>query len=319
MQRPRLVLHIGSQKTGTTSIQGFLKHKSAPLAAEGVSYVQAGRTNIAHNSVLQAIKKDDGKSVAKKMVAEIKSASDITHVISSEMFFRQGLAPWFAKNFPRRIKKQTKVIVYLRRQDKYAEAMYKQRVKNGRFQGDPEHYARETVDLNYGRTLRQFADVFGAENLIVRPFERGNFPNGDVQQDFAHHLGLSKELAESNDVPSANATLSREVSEQLGQMRRSGTDINTRDIIRKIMAIKPQGAIRSGDCLPLDLRREIMAHHKDLNEAIRTTYCPDLPQLFDTKDLEDETAYVLPTKLETAIRVEQAKYAIDLAIEQLSA
>ena len=319
MEKPRLILHIGSQKTGTTSIQGFLKNKADALAAEGVNYVSAGRTNIAHNSVLQAINQNGGKKVAKAMVAEIKAAPDVTHVISSEMFFRRGLAPWFDTHFPRRIKRQTKVIAYSRRQDKYAEAMYKQRVKNGRYQGDPEDFAREQIDLYYGRVLRQFSQVFGQENIIVRPFERRNFPNGDVQQDFAHILGLSRELAEGYDLPSSNATLSREVSEQLGDMRRAGTDINTRDIIRKIIAIKPQGAIRSGDCLSLALRREIMAHHAKFNENIRATYCPDIEQLFDEKDLEDDAAYELPTSLETAIRTEQAKHAIDLAIDQLSA
>ena len=40
---------------------------------------------------------------------------------------------------------------------------------------------------------------------------------------------------------------------------------------------------------------------------------------FDEKDLEDDAAYELPTSLETAIRTEQAKHAIDLAIDQLSA
>ena len=64
MEKPRLILHIGSQKTGTTSIQGFLKNKADALAVEGVNYISAGRTNIAHNSVLQAINQNGGQNAA---------------------------------------------------------------------------------------------------------------------------------------------------------------------------------------------------------------------------------------------------------------
>ena len=319
MQRPRLILHIGSQKTGTTSIQGFLKSQTNALEGEGLSYVKAGRTNIAHNSVLQSIKKDGGADVALSMLYEIEKRPDLTHVISSEMFFRAGLATWFETHFPEDLRAQTKVLAYIRRQDGYAEAMYKQRVKNGRYSGAPEDYATQVVNLDYGSVINSFARVFGAENMALRPFERRHFPKGDVLADFCAIAGLSDNILTNYDHPSSNATLSREVSELLGDMKRAGTDHNTRDIIRKLIAIRPEGAIRSGDCLPLALRRQIMSQHAASNEALRARYLPEIDTLFDLSDLEQTARYSQPTPRQLKLRKAEAKAAIDQAIRAISA
>ncbi len=316
--RPRLILHIGSQKTGTTTIQGFLKNSAPQLSELGVHYVKAGRTNIAHNSVLQHINKGNGAEVATAMLDEIISHPDQCCVISSEMFFRREIAHFFARYFPMELRRHTTVLAYVRRQDKYAEAMYKQRVKNGRFRGSPADYAHAVVNLNYGSILGPFARAFGLGNVLVRPFERKHFPGGDVLRDFASIAALPDEIIASYETPSANASLSREVSEKLGDLKRSGSDVNTRDVIRYLMANKPAGAVRSGDCYALRERREMMKQHRIANEALCATYRPDLAALFDTSDLSDDTAYAVPTAEEQETRETQARAAIVDAVNALS-
>lgn len=312
--QPRLILHIGSQKTGTTTLQGFLKRQTKPLAKAGFHYIKAGRTNIAHNSIIQLIRKGQGLDVAQQILDEISEHSDKTCFISSEMFFRSEMAQYFAEHLPPALRLKTRVIIYLRRQDKYAEAMYKQRVKNGRYQNTPENYAANVVNLDYGKVLADFAASFGTRNVIVRPFERALFPNSDVLYDFAKHTTIPEELVAEYSFPSANGTLSREVSEQLGVLNRSAERINTREIIRYIASHRPEGATRTADCLDLATRRQIMATHAAGNEDVRATYCPELPALFDLADLFSDSSYPMPDKAERALRQKQATAAIEQAL-----
>lgn len=69
--RPGLILHVGTQKTGTTTIQGFLKNMSNELAVAGLHYLKTGRTNIAHNVMIQMIRKGRGPGLAKRILKEM--------------------------------------------------------------------------------------------------------------------------------------------------------------------------------------------------------------------------------------------------------
>lgn len=318
-ERPKLIIHVGTQKTGTTTIQGFLKNSTEALSEAGVHYLNTGRTNIAHNIMIKMIRNGRGPGMARRMIKEMGRNGGKTCVISSEMFFRPEMADYFAKFFPQELRGQSKVVVYLRRQDKFAEAMWKQRVKNGRYTGTPADYLSQNNNLNYLPTLNYYADVFGRDNMIVRPFERPHFPDGDVLLDFAEHCHVPIELARAYDLPSSNATLSKEVSEGLGRLNREKSGINTRQLIRILSRLKPEGAIRSGDCYDLETRRDVMAQFAEVNEEIRAIYCPDLKQLFDTSDLDDEASYPVPNPSVLALHEAQARAAIDLAVAELNA
>lgn len=316
--RPRLILHLGTQKTGTTTIQGFLKNSGTALQEAGVHYLKTGRTHIAHNAMIPMIRKGRGPKVARRLIAEMDRNQDKTCVISSEMFFRKDIADYFAARFPEDLLKATRVVVYLRRQDKYAEAMWKQRVKNGRYTGSPQDYVASDNTLNFLPILDHFAEVFGVDNIKVRPFERAHFPNGDVLLDFANHCEIPKELAAAYALPSSNATLSREVSQELGRIRRQKQDVNTREVIRAISRLKPEGAIRSGDCYTLAERRALMAQFAISNESLRAKYCPELPQLFDLTDLENPDSYPEASDTLLCQRAQQAQAAIEVAIRELN-
>lgn len=315
--RPKLILHVGTQKTGTTTIQGFLKNATNALQDAGVHYLNTGRTNIAHNVMIPMIRKGRGPNLARRLIKEMGRHSDKTSVISSEMFFRTDMADFFATHFPPELLAATRVVVYLRRQDKYAEAMWKQRVKNGRYTGSPQAYVAAHKSLDFLPILNHFTGVFGLQNMIVRPFERAHFPKGDVLQDFASHCQIPPELAASYDVPSSNATLSKEVSEELGRMNREKSGINTRQVIRTLSRLRPEGAIRSGDCFTLTERQDLMQRFATQNEALRAKYCPELPHLFDLSDLDDPENYPVASGSVLNQREQQAQSAIQLALTEL--
>ncbi len=283
----QLIIHIGSPKTGSTSIQGFLKTNPDTLKSLGINYVKAGRTNIAHNSMRSSFRRGKGPKVCAQIKQEIESSDKPVQILSSELFFTPVMAEPLANGLPEHMRKSVKILCYIRRQDKYLEALYKQFVKNGRIAPDPlEFYENRLESLAYSQTLDAFADQFGTENIIVRPYERHHFTNGDVVEDFMGHTGAP--LPDGVDrAADSNRTLSIEVSEILGVISKE-TPRNVRHLMRELIRLNQDGTIRSNDVYDLPTRRSVMDLVAKDNEAVRERYCPDLNVLFETKDLHQE-------------------------------
>ena len=311
---PKLIIHIGSQKTGSTSIQTFLTQQPDKMDDAGLSYVKAGRGPAAHNKLAFKRDSDQFPVLMKRLVAEIEAQPNKTHVISAEMLFTPRMASSMIEFLPDDLRQNTKIIAYIRRQDKFLEAMYKQVVKTGRFKGTAQEYAmkRESA-LMYSKVLDAWAKGFGTENVRVQPYERKNFLEGDVILDMASQLGMTNVTREDLPEKFSNITLSREVSEMLGVISNT-TDINIAELIRVIIRNNPEGAFYSGDSYsPLE-RREIADKYTADNEYVRTTYRPDLPSLFETSDLQGDLASEGIPAEEQVLRLKQAQRAVFDAI-----
>jgi hypothetical protein len=289
-----LILHIGSPKTGTTAIQGYLKGNVDALRSVGVNFVTAGRQNISHNGMIGAFKKGQGADVCTAIAQEIKASDLPVHIVSSEMFFRAGIAQQLSAHLPDDLIRQTRVVCYLRRQDKYIEALYKQLVKNGRIPPDAmQFHARRLDSLAYSQTVDAFGEHFGQNNIALRPFERRHFTNSDVVDDFFEQAGVIIP-DRASEPETTNQTFSAPVSEMLGMLKRN-TKINTRELIRVMTRQGDAGAVRSGDVYDFPTRCNIVKHHADDNERLRATYTPTLDQLFDLSDLDhDDGLYPSP-------------------------
>ena len=313
---PKLIIHIGSQKTGSTSIQTFLTQQSDKMEQAGLRYVKAGRGPAAHNKLAFKRNTDQFPVLMKRLVAEVEDAPDMTHVVSAEMLFTPQMAGAMAEHLPDDLRKDTKVIAYIRRQDKFLEAMYKQVVKTGRFKGTAQQYAQKRERaIFYSKVLDSWAEHFGMENMLVQPYERKNFRDGDVILDMAAHLGMTNVTREDLPEKFSNITLSREVSEMLGIISNS-TDINIAELIRVIIRNNSEGAFHSGDSYsPLE-RKEIVDKYIDDNDYIRATYRPDLDALFDLAEFDGDLASEGIPAAEQVIRLRQAQHAVFEAIGQ---
>jgi hypothetical protein len=314
---PKLFIHIGSPKTGSTAIQYFLAQNLEALDAQGVNFVRQGRKRDAHNLILQARRAGDIGKDMQKVVREIQSRPNDTHVLTSEMYFGAGVGADLAAALPDDLRAKTRILVYLRRQDRFLEALYKQRVKTGRYHGTAQDFAQAKLgNGNYERTLAPYAEAFGADNIIVRPFERPHFPQGNVVHDAAAIFGVTG--LDDLFVPGSidNLTLSVEITRLLAHVARA-TDVNIKDVIRHLSHEPPADAARSNDCFALEERREIMGHFTDLNEAVRKTYCPDLASLFDESDLAADAPETLPDPHERLHRMERAQQIVFDAIAQM--
>ena len=282
-------LHIGSPKTGTTSLQGFLNANQEMLRAEcGVNFMTSGRSHIAHNQLATSARMGQTGPLFDKIAAEADAMPDHTHIISSELLFNPFTTRRLTRAVPDMMKGRTKVICYLRRQDHYVEALYKQFLKNGRIPPDREAFLKDCLRIvRYLDGLNAYARAFGAENVCVRPFSTSRLTGGDVVMDFAKVVGLKMQPGMIMNKEFSNRTFSAEMSEALALMG-SHTDFNVREVIRELTSLNLPNTIKSRDVFTKAQRRSLMEQMVDENRKIVRRYLPKDATFFDFDDLASD-------------------------------
>ncbi|MEP3347586.1 MAG: hypothetical protein ABJN34_04385 [Litoreibacter sp.] len=282
-------LHIGSPKTGTTSLQNFLNDNADTLRNSGrLNFMTTGRAHIAHNQLAASARTGNATKLMEEMLREADKTPDMTQVASSEMLFNLHTARKLSNAAPEEFKQRIKVICYIRRQDSYLEALYKQLLKNSRIPPDRQAFLDDAKRrLHYLNTFNTYADMFGEENVIVRPFGPKWLVDGDVVRDFAHYLGMpiTRDLRVVEGF--SNKTFSAEMSELLSQMG-DLTDFNTREVIRELIAINHPGTIKSRDVFSRSERLGLMNQVNRENRRLVKRFMPEYKEFFQTPDLEGE-------------------------------
>lgn len=207
-----LYFHIGSPKTGTTSIQSFCADHRDILEEKGLCYPimpfvyehKSKRRNglfLTSKYVRDGVRdKEREKEIFQKGLNIIEKKFDtFDRVLLSDegaysMFFRRKLYKTNGKMLARWAKErniQVKVIIYLRSQVDYAMSWYNQLVKHSVSKTLSsltwEEYIKtykKYVALDYYSYLNILSDVFGKENIIVKRFDRAFFKNGSLVDDF---------------------------------------------------------------------------------------------------------------------------------------
>ncbi len=315
----RLVIHIGSPKTGTTAIQQFLSDNRQALAAGGVNYARTGRPHIAHNAVPGQFREDGGAAFCAGLAKEIAESAVPLHVVSSELFFRPAVSRMvstgLATHLPEALKDNLRILCYVRRPDKYVEALYKQLVKQGRIAPAPDEFLVSHIKrVSYRLALDPFIADFGIGRLDVRPFERGQFPGGDVVQDFAVRAGFpDMPDLEVGGSGSTNKTLSAEVSELMGHMSRN-SGLNTRQLVRDIIAMELEGTTGSNDVYDRDTRRWIVDQFTDETTFLQQTFGTPGQDFYDYTDLAQTGLAEELSPAERRKRWSLAAHAISMAV-----
>lgn len=214
-----LVLHIGTGKAGSTSIQSFLHHHSADYSFGRLDALgDANAWKIAATSGTDRSKWYWVDHIARLSAAEFQDLQDRfwddvadeyqscggTVVASSEFIYGQFEGDRDAierlhQNLIR-IFGEVKLIVYLREQVSFVKSVYAQRVKGPtretmRF----EQYVRQLealkIPIDYADRLTQWGEVFGWDSMSACVFDRRNFPNSNLIEDFMQRAGFGQELS----------------------------------------------------------------------------------------------------------------------------
>lgn len=188
--RRTLILHIGMGKTGTTAIQNALWDNREVLARHGVTYPSVGTVAKAHHLIAPRCPPFLSHTGWRFLeVAEwaplLAEAGTDRILMSSELIvwaepdqvaaFCAALLEHF----------DLKVVLYLRRQDNSIMAGYNQMIKAGTQTASIDRVIDRQLDrYDYLAKIWPWEKALGAENLVVLPYERGQFHKGDLIDDF---------------------------------------------------------------------------------------------------------------------------------------
>jgi hypothetical protein len=191
MPKPILYLHIGMPKTGTTALQNFFSINREMLQSHGIHYPLNDVWYMAHHRLGWALNNVQADGYHVDLESPEKEWSNILGenrgrtLISTETLSKctcQSIQK--VKGFVSEYR--VKVIIYLRRQDTLVCSQVNQMTKHGSFVWPS---SSDIIQANNSQKIIQsWADVFGKENVIVRPYEKGQFYGDAIFSDFLHYV-----------------------------------------------------------------------------------------------------------------------------------
>ncbi len=213
----RLILHIGMNKAGSSSIQGFLRDNADTLVKYGINYPMSVHPH--NKTIFSLINTKTGKAIQKKIInygemtsswhelwlEEIKSDMNTT-IISAEqlMFFpredifrlKQVLSQYFDKIV---------VIAYIRDYDSYISSSIQQRMKNGRPSIRTE--LKTLLDQCGYQRLLTWIEACPEYEFRLRPFRKEAFHKGDLISDFFHAAEIDDSDLKLAPAPRVNQSI----------------------------------------------------------------------------------------------------------------
>ncbi len=209
-----LYLHIGLQKTGTTSLQCFLAINDKILQNYNYSYPlfrlnfpDVHKHRNAHFMVARFYNESGKRNHSQeKSVQKEGYAWLLQKLEEKENVILSDESIWYAseymKDFWENLKvllenagHRLKVIVYFRRQDLFVQSYWMHKVRKGETMAFNHYVNKEKYafcHLDYYSHLESIASVIGRDAILVRVYEKGQYfgNNGTIFSDFLHTVGL---------------------------------------------------------------------------------------------------------------------------------
>lgn len=209
-----IYLHIGTDKTGSTAIQGFMYRNRAEFERRGLAFVNTARHGSHHGPLCVALKANNAKASLDGIRQEIDASPFSKHLLTYEGFcylhgealanLTQGLRGY-----------DIRPILYLRRRSDKFRSGFAQRMKWGK-PGDPDRQLLRSQFVasnwwwDYARLVENWCSALDAQGssgaLVLKLYERSAFQGGDLLTDFLSAL----------DVLQPGEVAGAEVFQQLG-------------------------------------------------------------------------------------------------------
>jgi hypothetical protein len=313
-----IVLHIGTAKTGTSSIQYFMHRNRDRLAELGYLYPRSpGPTR--HTRLGLYIRPDESldglitwhregsaspeafrDGFRRRLLREIEQ-SGLTRVVFSDeaLYGATTRALRRLGGFVDRIAGTVRVVVYLRRQDDHLVSRYQQEVKIG----ETKRLADRTRELiraagyDYDYRLRTWERLLEPDGLVVRRFERPSLVDGSLVQDFFEAAGIDARAEDMQQGETRNLSLDAETVEflrlfNLYRVENEGARvglIDNRDVVTRL-AEHSKGPVLT---LPDQELDRFMGHWAEANRAVARRHLRDATgELFRMPRKTDNTTTV---------------------------
>lgn len=283
-----LYLHIGTEKTGTTSIQRLFAGNRPLLAENGILYPRTpgpanhlalatyahtrrggelwqkmGIANLeGYRNFRAALRRDLEAELAsapasiQKTIMSNEHCSSRLKTVEEVEDLRQFLSTFFDDIY---------ILVYLRRQDDFVVSTYSTAIKNG---NSGVLAAPTDVQLarryDYWELLSRWSQVFGRDRIVCRKFEKDSLADGDVVSDALAAMGVSADERYER-TPDANISLDAACLEFLRLMNmHMGPDWKSRRTIATLEGLSKGPLID----LPPAERRSLMERVRDSNARV---------------------------------------------------
>lgn len=320
-------VHIGTEKTGTTSIQEFLYINKSIIQKQNYFFAQSiGIKNhwdlaflgyslnkkdsyILNNSLwnFQAIKQHK-KNIFSKIKDEVKFNHKIifsSELLQSRLTRKREIVKLYT--FFKKIGfTNIKVICYIRDANEMLRSLLSEAIKWEEIDSFELKEEKEEYKLGYKKnlfhfhhicnhkqTLQWWGEVFGKENLIVRLFDKNEFYQGDLLKDFIHSIGLEWDdefiipPKQNESLDLLGIDLLRRINKFLPLFCNNARNIFRGDLHR--FAVKHFTSKDSHLKFqpPKEVVQSYIDYFEESNEWVRKEFFPHKERLFSKKDLTD--------------------------------
>jgi hypothetical protein len=198
-----IYIHIGMPKTGSTFLQRAMVASRPRLAELGFAYPEPPADTYAryqHVHLAHLVEAGQTEAAASFVAQAAASAPNV--LISAERLYGQfgdrdgtATARWL-EAVRDKTGRTIRILVYVRRQDIYAQSLYRATLRNPRMKRGSRDFhtwlAANRGRLDYAARLSVWAACppIGDRNMIVRAYEAAQWPGGDLLTDFLDALGI---------------------------------------------------------------------------------------------------------------------------------
>jgi hypothetical protein len=280
-----LYLHIGSTKTGTTTLQEFLATNRALLASLGYLYPRSlgakrhnrlslfAQTDRYRENTPFWNRKMQGVTITEfrercraQWLNEVERSALDKMILSDEALLsmpREAIARLRALLHD--VGGRIHLICYLRRQDDHVVSLYQQEVKS---RGETRTLGQWLAEsdrrkYDYAQRLAMWHRCMDPHSISVRPFERCELVGGSLLTDFLDCVGIDRPEADFAAVTRRNETLDAEAVELIRLL-----NIHRARYV-ELLARKSPGPTLT---LPDDVLDAFMKRWEPANRTVAQTY-----------------------------------------------
>jgi hypothetical protein len=315
-ERKKLVLHIGTHKTGTTYLQNVFAKNSDLLLKHGILYPKSGQIHNAHFKLCWQLRDPQYKDVAletmpewRKLIDEVNTSPARVAIVSSEEF-AFSIDPTLLASLKQHFDVQ--IICLVRSPDAFVQSFYNQFVKDfvtREARTLTTYLAEENPFFLSNRfMLEKWMGVVGRAAMTVCSFERCT-KSGELFGAFMKELGLPK----VDGLQNPGTEILQKVSlppDALEYLRLSNPYLEDEgghhayvvDVVRAVTANPEAFSTTSSGMLSLKSRQMLRNRYAPQNTWMAKTFWDQTANPFPAKD-----AAPLPADFDTRPEVADAR------------
>ncbi len=284
-RKPRLIVHVGSGKCGSSAIQSFLATNAAALRADGIlvpgvdldltSHQRGNQLRLFNHGMGTDGFEEDITFRLAKLRRQMDEHGWHTLVVSAENLLNP-------RGFHRLFQPSAEVfdigiVAYVRRQDDLMVSAWQQwHLK--RYESFDAYAKKVSGSLNWYDRLEPWRAGYGDSAMTVRIFARDRLEGGDVVADFGHHVGI--DVGCYQPVAEANKTLHERFNRVANTYRDvlfdGPHDHRFYTFLEELLGEKAYKDYRGSILLTLGQRQAIFEQYREANEQLRQQYFPNI-------------------------------------------